>query len=100
MTLTQIQRELDRRILQTMEECRDPGYPRHGFAFCFARFVEPGLTRDMARALCRSLTDRGYCFYMLGLWNEDGHPIGAGYGITDKGAAYLETLIADDEAQP
>jgi hypothetical protein len=93
------QRILDRNVLQYMEECRPGDYPRSGFAYHLNCFVaEPWVTKDMARATCRSLTDRGYAFYMRGLWSEDGEPCGAGYGITDTGAYYLASLLADDAA--
>lgn len=98
MNLPDIQRGLDRHVLQIMEESRDRSYGRWEYAFGLSWFVdEPWITKDMARAACRSLTDRGYAFYMRGLWNEDGYPAGAGYGITDKGAEYLETLFAAEE---
>ena len=94
MTLAKIQRALDRLILQYMEEMRPGGWKRHEYAFQLRCFVhEPEITKDMARAVCRSLADRGYAFYMRGLFTEDGEVAGAGYGITEKGAAYLETLF-------
>lgn len=97
MTLSEIQRALDRHILQYMEEGRPSSYDRHSFAFGLNCFVEePEITKDMARAVCRSLTDRGYAFYMRGLFTEDGEVAGAGYGITDKGAEYLRTLYEGD----
>lgn len=96
MTLHQLQRALDRHVLQIMEECRDRSYGRHEYAFplrCFAD--DPWITKEMARAICRSLTDRGFAFYMRGLFDDDGNPGGAGYGITDKGAAYLGELLSE-----
>ena len=93
------QKILDRHVLQYMEEMREREYERHQYAFHLRCFVcEPWVTKDIARAVCRSLTDRGYAFYMRGLQSEDGYPCGAGYGITDKGAAYLETLFKEQEA--
>jgi hypothetical protein len=92
-TYPAVLRFLDRHILQKMEECRDRGYARSEYAFPLNFFVNQWITKDMARVVCRSLTDRGYAFYMRGLWSEDGHPAGAGYGITDKGAEYLKTLF-------
>ena len=97
MTYPEVQKFLDRHVLQSMEECRDRSFDRHEYAFHLSFFVNEWINRDMARAVCRSLTDRGFAFYTCGLWNEDGMPGGAGYGITDKGAAYLETLFSDDE---
>lgn len=93
----QLQRKLDRHVLQVMEECRNTEYGREEYAFplrCFV--VDPWITRDMARAICRSLTDRGFAFYMRGLFNDDGQPQGSGYGITNAGAAYLDELFSDD----
>lgn len=96
MTYHQLQRALDRHVLQIMEECRDRSYGRHGFAFGLQWFVDdPWITKEMARAICRSLTDRGFAFYMRGLFDFDGRPQGAGYGITDKGAAYLDELLSE-----
>ena len=93
MTLAEMQRELDFRVLQYMDEMRPRQWDRNNFAFPLMCFVEaPLITKDMARALCRSLTDRGYAFYMRGLFNEDGETAGAGYGMTEKGAEYLKTL--------
>lgn len=97
--LPSAQRILDRNVLQYMEECRPGDCPRSGFAYHLNCFVaEPWVTKDMAWAICRSLTDRGYAFYMRGLWSEDGEPLGAGYGITDAGAYYLASLLADQQA--
>ncbi len=96
--MEQAQRTLDRHVLQHMEECREWGYARHEYAFHLRCFVNDWVTKEMARAICRSLTDRGYAFYMRGLWSDEGYPRGAGYGITDKGAEYLDTLCAGDAA--
>lgn len=97
-TYPSVQKFLDRHVLQHMEELRHPSYGRSGYAFYLDCLVNEWITKDMARAICRSLTDRGFCFYMRGLWSEDGMPGGAGYGITDKGAAYLETLFSEGAA--
>lgn len=93
-TYPDVQMFLDRHVLQIMEETRNGSFRRHEYAFHLSCFVNDWITKDMARAICRSLTDRGYAFYMRGLWSEEGYPGGAGYGITDKGAEYLETLFA------
>ena len=99
ISLPGLQRGLDRYVLQIMEECRDHSYGREEYAFPLRCFVcEPWITRDLARAVCRSLKDRGFAFYMRALWSDDGTLGGAGYGITDKGAAYLNELFAQDEA--
>ncbi len=55
-------------------------------------FTNEWITKDMARAICRSLRDRGYARFERGLWNEDGEPAGAGYRITKKGRDYLASL--------
>lgn len=96
MTYLEVQKFLDRHVLKYMDECHDGGYERHECAFHLSCFVNDWITKGMARAICRSLTDRGYAFYTRGLWSDDGIPAGAGYGITEKGAQYLETLF--DEA--
>lgn len=47
-----------------------------------------GLSRDLARAICRELNSEGLAAYRRALWSEDGEMRGAGYGITAKGRAY------------
>lgn len=92
--LQQAQQTVDRYILEKMEESRDRAFDRSGWAFHLGYFVQdPWLTKDMVRAACRSLTDRGFAFYLNGLMTDDGALGGAGYGITDKGADYLKTLM-------
>lgn len=97
MTHPEVQRFLDRHVLQYMEEMRS-GWGRGEVAFGLRCFTNDWITKDMARAICRSLTDRGYAFYMRGLWTEEGMPGGAGYGITDRGAVYLAELMASEPA--
>lgn len=61
----------------------------------------PYITIEMARALCRDLTDRGMAEYRRGLWDEDGIPAGAGYGITPRGLRYrcaLDEIYGGDDA--
>jgi tRNA(Ile)-lysidine synthase TilS/MesJ len=100
MTYPELQRALDRHVLQIMDECRDPSYRRNEFAFHLSEFVdEPWITKDMARAICRSLTDRGFAFYQSDLFSDDGMPAGSGYGITDKGAEYLAEIFEAERAQ-
>ncbi|QFT81199.1 hypothetical protein FIU89_11315 [Roseovarius sp. THAF27] len=50
------------------------------------------LSRDIVRAICRDLTNRGFARYQRGLFTEDGIPAGSGYGITRRGLAYLIAL--------
>lgn len=93
MSLQEIQEALDRHVLLYMMEAQNSTFSRDGCAFHLNSFVEmPWITKEMARAICRSLTDRGFAFYMRGLFTEDGDPAGAGYGITDAGAEYLSNL--------
>lgn len=95
-SLPEIQVALDRHVLQYMAEMHNSVFPRDGYAFHLSCFVAlPWITKDMARAVCRSLTDRGFAFYMRGLFTEDGDPAGAGYGITDAGIAYPASIIGD-----
>lgn len=93
-----VQRFLDRHILQHMVE-NNPGWLEVGeCGFHLHCFTNEWVTRDMARALCRSLTDRGYCRYMRGLFTEDDEVAGAGYAITPKGVAYLDELLEEGDA--
>lgn len=58
-----------------------------------SRVTSPRLiTRDIAGALLRDLTNRGLARFQSGLWTEDGEPAGSGYGITPKGLRYLCAL--------
>ncbi|MBR9766471.1 MAG: hypothetical protein GYB53_23880 [Rhodobacteraceae bacterium] len=86
-----VQAFLDRHVLQYMHD--NSGGRGYGFfAFHLRCFVNDWITKDMARAICRSLTDRGYARYERGLWNEDGETAGAGYRITEAGREYLAQL--------
>lgn len=94
-SLPQIQAALDLHVLQIMQEQCDSWYAPTEVAFSLRAFIaEPWITREIVRGVCRSLTDRGYAVYRRGLWTDDGEPGGAGYGITDKGVAYLKELWA------
>lgn len=95
LSLPQLQAALDLHVLQIMQERSDGWYDPTEVAFSLRSFVaEPWITRDIARGVCRSLTDRGYAVYRRGLWTDDGQVAGAGYGITHKGVAYLKELWA------
>ncbi|WP_417257385.1 hypothetical protein [Celeribacter sp.] len=90
-TLQAVQAFLDRHVLQYMEE--NTGRSEFDWvAYHLRCFTNEWITKDMARAICRSLTDRGFAEYCRGLWTEDGEPAGAGYRITDAGRKYLETI--------
>ena len=97
MTYPEIRRALDRHILQYMVE-NQPGWcDPDGYAFHLSVFTNDWITKDMARAICRNLTDRGFCFYMRGLFTEDGEVAGAGYGVTENGRKYLAALFEAEE---
>lgn len=85
-----VQAFLDRHVLQYMHE-NSGGRGHDWTAFHLRCFVNDWITKDMARAICRSLTDRGFARYERGLWNEDGETAGAGYRITDAGREYLNS---------
>lgn len=99
ITLPEIQKALDRHVLQYMDDMAPRDY-RNGYAFhlrCFEQL--PWITKDMARAICRSLTDRGFATYVRGLMDDDGEFAGAGYGITPAGETYLDELCKDDNRE-
>lgn len=50
---------------------------------------QTGLDRPTARRVTRRLKRKGYAEFKKGLWNEDGEPAGAGYGITPAGLTAL-----------
>lgn len=84
---------LDKVILTTMIE----GGAAFGLTenyYHLAAFETELIPREIARAILRDLTDRGLCHFRRGLFDEDGVVAGAGYGITLKGIAYHEELIA------
>ena len=85
---------LDRHIIQTMAEADAPYGP---LCVCFhlSRFTNDWITKEMARAIVRDLTDRGMCRYAKGLMNEDGEVVGSGYGLTQKGLNYYEEICPD-----
>jgi len=45
------------------------------------------LKRAEVRRVCRSLARKGLAEFHRGLWNEDGEPVGSGYGATELGVA-------------
>lgn len=99
---------LDFHILQHMVESDDPYREFGGSCWYIRAFTNEWITRDIARAILRGLTDRGFCVYERGLFNEDGRIAGSGYGITSKGVEYYKRLcpilekintIADERAK-
>lgn len=88
---------LDRHVLQYMVDCAPDGYDFYGFPLqCF---TNEWITKDMVRAICRNLTDRGFAqFHRGGLFDEDGMTAGSGYSVTDKGREHLKLLYAAEDA--
>lgn len=77
-----------RYVLQCMEDRGTCGFD--WLALHLNCFVNDWITREMARAICRDLTDNGLAFYARGLFTDDGLTAGSGYGITEKGRAWLK----------
>lgn len=48
-----------------------------------------GLDIKQARRACRSLARKGLAEFHRGLFNDDGQVAGSGYGITEKGKAFV-----------
>lgn len=94
-TYPAVQAFLDRHIIQEMVEAGGSFGPLET-CWGISLFVNDWITRDMARAILRSLTDRGYCFYARGLFTEDGEAAGAGYGLTPKGLEYYDRLCPEE----
>lgn len=87
-------RVIENAILYVMESHQTGEFPRESYAYHLKFLAEhTGLPREIVRAVCRSLTDQGLAFYMKGLWTDHGQPAGAGYGITDAGAARLQDIL-------
>lgn len=82
---------LDRHVLQYCAD-NDHGTTYDWIAFHLRCFENEWITKDMARAICRDLRDRGFLRFERGLFFDDGTTAGAGYRITDAGREYLETL--------
>lgn len=87
---------LDKHIIQQMAESGDSFGPLET-CWGIAWFTNDWITRDMARALLRDLTDRGHCNYKRGLFTEDGQVAGAGYGLTKSGLDYYHRLCPKTE---
>jgi len=96
MTAPQIieaRRVMDRVILADMHSNGSSCFRQYDFFHRLSTLGDPRyMTREMVRAICRSLTDRGFAHYQRGLFTEDGEVAGAGYGITRLGLAYLMAL--------
>jgi hypothetical protein len=98
MVFNKIQKALDRHVVQYMAEAAGSFGPTETF-WRISRFTNEWITREMARAILRNLTDRGFCEYRQGLFTEDGEAAGAGYGLTRKGLVYYEQLMAEEDGE-
>ena len=88
---------LEEYILEEAHEaCHDSCFD--WIALHLSAFACENLTKEIVRALCRGLTDRGLMRYERGLFNEDGEPAGSGYRITEKGREALQQRRAAREA--
>lgn len=94
-----IQGFLDRHVLQRMAESNGAFGPLET-CWSIASFTNEWLTRDIIRGVLRSLTDRGFCFYARGLFDEDGEVAGAGYGLTQEGMDYYGVLCPREAQEP
>lgn len=51
-----------------------------------------GLPRYLVRRTVRAMARKGFTRFCFGCWTDDGTPAGSGYGLTDKGRAYMDEL--------
>lgn len=82
---------LDWHIIRKMAE-GDSSFGVFETCWGLSCFTDEWITRDMACALLRDLTDRGFCYFSRGLFNDDGEVAGSGYGLTPKGLEYYGKL--------
>ncbi|MBL4768118.1 MAG: Lar family restriction alleviation protein [Rhodobacteraceae bacterium] len=94
----EVSRFLDSWVLQHIVEMTPD--EEFGWGFPFAAFTNEYLSRDLIRATCRSLTDRGHTVFMNSLFTDDGMVAGSGYGITKKGRGYFTALSETSEPTP
>ena len=64
-------------------------YEGGGFASFAYLCKTTGFPRNVVRRICRHLARKGLALYERGLWNDEGLPAGAGYGITVEGCRAL-----------
>lgn len=82
--------EFDFHVLAILNMAYSPG--EDWVAMHLSALVTERFTRDMARAVCRCLRERGLAEFHRGLWTDDGEPAGAGYAITPKGREVLAEM--------
>jgi hypothetical protein len=83
---------LDMCILSDMNNCTAV-FGRYDTYYRLNDLGDPDIIpREMVRAICRDLTDRGMVRFRRGLFTEDGEVAGSGYGLTRKGLHHLIVL--------
>lgn len=93
ITARQAREVLELEILSDMNNKSSGSFSRYDFFHNLSALGDPQtIPREMVRAICRDLTNRGLAQYQRGLWTEDGMPAGSGYGITRRGLAYMCAL--------
>lgn len=98
MSYQNARRMFDRHILECIVEKGEAAFGATETFYGLAFFMNDWVTKDLARALLRDLTDRGLCHFHRGLFNDDGVPAGSGYGVTEKGLEYYQELVAENAA--
>lgn len=74
--------------------------PRDFGFLSFAAIARRGVPAHNVRRVVRKLARMGITQFASGLWNDDGEPRGAGYGLTDYGWALAQAIEARrDETQ-
>lgn len=87
-------RELEDAMLVIMiDMCSTASFGTETFFSFDALSRKTGIGRDYVRAICRSLTDQGLCWYLNTLFSEDGMVAGSGYGLTRKGIERARDLV-------
>lgn len=89
ITYPAMQEFLDLHFLRRMEGPTEDEWMAYNLsAFCNGDEID----REFARGYLRSMRARGLVVYERGLWDDDGMPAGAGYRITEAGAARLDEI--------
>lgn len=83
---------LELEVLTKMADGSTPEFGVEDTYYNLRYLVSDAIDRELARALLRSLTDRGFCQYHRGLFTDDGYLAGSGYGITRRGRKYRAAL--------
>jgi hypothetical protein len=75
-------------ILRSLDQVPEPGWclGLHGLQ------VRTDFPKEFIRGGVAVLRAEGLVSHHIGLWSEDGEPVGAGYALTDLGRAVLAEL--------